>query len=437
MRSIAALIIIFACIYVSCAQNQTQTADVPKSPNSPEPTGTDTAGAYSIVERANWHRYINGTYVGLISQETRATIIPRQQSGVLLHQGNFFVLQSMIHQRPLGRTVDAIIPVSYQLFDDGYMLVENDQGFPRMRGFPSFPAQQIRPGTRWSAPGVRASDPFNTGQPLLIPFVAEYEYRGVEIFRDELVHRLFATFASSYTNNEAIDGELARIRGGHRVDILIRVKDNLPVFMRDNFDVTYTKADNSSVRLRGFTLTFGSRTVLMDRGNVIAALGDTLNIKNLPDPDALAAAPAPIVTVPQPGPTEAEDRLPELQEAAIDMAPVPEGIRLTIRNIQFAPDSAEFLPAERARLDLIAEALKQIPERTFLVEGHTAATGRPAGEMTLSIQRAQRMIYELVRRGISPNRFIYKGWGGTRPIGNNATSEGRSANRRVEITILE
>jgi outer membrane protein OmpA-like peptidoglycan-associated protein len=125
------------------------------------------------------------------------------------------------------------------------------------------------------------------------------------------------------------------------------------------------------------------------------------------------------------------------QNSSIDLAAVPEGIRLTINDIRFAPDSAEFLAAERPRLDLIAEALKQIPERSFLVEGHTAATGRPAGETELSIERAKRMVDELVKRGIGADRFMYKGWGGTRPIGDNSTDSGRSANRRVEITILE
>jgi outer membrane protein OmpA-like peptidoglycan-associated protein len=72
-----------------------------------------------------------------------------------------------------------------------------------------------------------------------------------------------------------------------------------------------------------------------------------------------------------------------------------------------------------------------------LVEGHTASTGNPGGEMQLSIQRARRIISELIKRGISGDRFIYIGWGGTRPIGDNTTDAGRSLNRRVEITILE
>jgi outer membrane protein OmpA-like peptidoglycan-associated protein len=47
------------------------------------------------------------------------------------------------------------------------------------------------------------------------------------------------------------------------------------------------------------------------------------------------------------------------------------------------------------------------------------------------------MVEELTRRGIAANRFIYKGWGGTKPLGDNGNEEGRSLNRRVEITILD
>jgi outer membrane protein OmpA-like peptidoglycan-associated protein len=47
------------------------------------------------------------------------------------------------------------------------------------------------------------------------------------------------------------------------------------------------------------------------------------------------------------------------------------------------------------------------------------------------------MIGELVSRGIGGDRFIYKGWGGEKPIADNATEEGKRLNRRVEITILD
>jgi len=413
-------------------------------------------GAYSIIERSDWRRYNNGRYVGLVRHEVRASILPvymedtEASNKAFLYQGNFFVLQNTLRDmRQSAQPVDAVIPVSFELYEDGAVLIENDQGYPILRGFPAFPARKVTPGVKWQAPGSRAADPLNLGKPLIVPFTAEYEYRGLEQYQGVWVHRIYAAYAVSYRNVVYAADGYARVQGSHKVDILIRVEDGLPIFMRDDIDEIYTMADGSTVQLRGFTLTFGAGIIPMDRAWVITSLGNMLNITKLPDPGAVVTVPPPQIRpqAPVPPVSEREDQaaasLPpviapdRLRDSAIDLTPVPEGIRLTIRNILFVADSAEFLPAERPRLDLIAEALKQIPDRTFLVEGHTAATGRPTGEMELSIERAQRMVEELVRRGISADRFIYKGWGGTRPVGDNSTNEGRSANRRVEITILE
>jgi len=409
-------------------------------------------GAYSIVERSDWRRYNNGRYVGLVRHEVRASILPipadehtGTSSKVFLYQGNFFVLQNTLRDmRQSAQPVDAVIPVSFEVHENGDVIIENDQGYPTMRGFPTFPSQGVIPGLKWRASGSRAADPLNLGTPIIIPFLSEYEYRGIEQYQGMRVHRIYAVYAVRYQDADHAAGGYARVQGSHKVDILIRVEDGLPIFMRDDLDETYTMADGSTVQFRGFTLTFGAGIIPMDRGQVIASLENTLKIRELPNP-GVPAVPPPVVPVAViPPVSEAEDRVTvpppandRGQDTAIDLSPVPGGIRLTIRNILFAPDSADFLPAEMPRLDMIAEALKQIPDRTFLVEGHTAATGQTAEEMELSIERAQRMVAELVRRGISADRFIYKGWGGTRPVGDNATNEGRSANRRVEITILE
>jgi outer membrane protein OmpA-like peptidoglycan-associated protein len=190
------------------------------------------------------------------------------------------------------------------------------------------------------------------------------------------------------------------LQGSHSVDILLRVSDGLPVLIRDTLDDTFSWPGGKSVRFRGFTLTFYNGITPLNRETTIVSMDNTLG-------------------------------------KDVDISSVPEGIRLTIKDIRFAPDSEEFLTSEYPRLDSIALALQRIPDKTFLVEGHTAAIGRSEGEMELSVRRARRMVDELVRRGIKADRFIYKGWGGTRPIGDNTSEEGRSRNRRVEITILE
>ncbi len=113
------------------------------------------------------------------------------------------------------------------------------------------------------------------------------------------------------------------------------------------------------------------------------------------------------------------------------------GLMLTIRNLQFKPDSAELLPGEGNRIAGIAEVLRQAPESMFLVEGHTASTGNVRGEKNLSMERAKSIMNALVRLGIPSEKFIVKGSGGTKPIADNSTPEGKAKNRRVEITILE
>lgn len=122
----------------------------------------------------------------------------------------------------------------------------------------------------------------------------------------------------------------------------------------------------------------------------------------------------------------------------VDVSDHDDGIHISIGNINFKPDSDELLPEENERFAAIAEKLNEVVasgEYTLQVSGHTASVGKPTGEMELSVLRAQAIINELVSRGISEDIFTYKGYGGTVPIGDNSTEEGRAQNRRVEIVV--
>jgi outer membrane protein OmpA-like peptidoglycan-associated protein len=364
-------------------------------------------GPYSLVERSDWSRYHNGKYIVHVYREVRASILPQNgEGGEYRYRGNFFVMEETLRDmRQSARAVDEVIPVSFSIDDERGFVIENDRGFPEFRNFPAFPREALKPGSKWTARGSRAVDPLNEGAPVLAPLVAEYEYRGVEEYRNISVHRVFAKYALQFEGQSPAQNRGFRIRGVHTVDILLRVSDSSLLLMRDNLDDTYTWTDGSTLRFRGFTLTFGDGLVPLDKEAIIRAANAGKRV------------------------------LPE--GSGIDISSVPEGVKLTIKDIRFEPDSDEILASERPRLDMIARVLRESPDRSFLVEGHTAATGRPAGEMELSVRRAQRMASELAKLGISIERFIYKGWGGTKPLGDNASEEGRRLNRRVEITILE
>jgi|SRR5574344_830842 outer membrane protein OmpA-like peptidoglycan-associated protein len=113
--------------------------------------------------------------------------------------------------------------------------------------------------------------------------------------------------------------------------------------------------------------------------------------------------------------------------------------KVRMLDLKFVADSAQLLPEEKSRITTIASSLKDILKNndyTILVEGHTADVNKPNGQLLLSIQRAQAIIDALVAEGLDRSLFTYKGYGGTLPIADNSTSEGRAQNRRVEITIM-
>ena len=359
-------------------------------------------GAYRIIERSNWSRYDNGRYIGHVYRETRAALQPlSEDKDTLIYQGNFYVLEETLRDmQQSARAVNDIIPVRFTIDPTGSLFVAEDNGYPQLRGFPSFPAGAVLPGSKWTAEGLRIVDPLNEGFSVEVPFLAEYEYRGTEVYKGFPVYRVSARYACRYQAPFSEAGYFISLTGTHQVEILLKVSDGLPLLIMDNLDETFTWVGGKTVRFRGFTQTFGEASV-------------------------------PLTTAELTLPVDWEKR------NNIELAPVPGGIKMTVKDIRFVPDSAEFLPGEYGRLDIIAEALRNMTDRNFLVEGHTASIGQAAEEMELSILRARRMIDELVRRGIGADRFIYKGWGGTQPLGDNSTEEGRALNRRVEITILE
>jgi outer membrane protein OmpA-like peptidoglycan-associated protein len=77
--------------------------------------------------------------------------------------------------------------------------------------------------------------------------------------------------------------------------------------------------------------------------------------------------------------------------------------------------------------------LQKNPDVKVSIEGHTDNFGNIASNKTLSENRAKAVMDALIAKGISKTRLSSKGWGSTKPVADNATEEGKAANRRVEI----
>jgi OOP family OmpA-OmpF porin len=71
---------------------------------------------------------------------------------------------------------------------------------------------------------------------------------------------------------------------------------------------------------------------------------------------------------------------------------------------------------------------------SITIEGHTSSEGSDACNLRLSERRAQAVVADLTRRGLASQRVRAGGAGESRPIASNADENGRSMNRRVEVT---
>jgi len=114
-----------------------------------------------------------------------------------------------------------------------------------------------------------------------------------------------------------------------------------------------------------------------------------------------------------------------------------EGEKLVF-HFNFDHDSARVKKAFFSQLDEIGKALVDLKMHRYLVsvDGHTDSDGPGAYNMQLSIRRANSIKNHLTARFEVPFLDMKTtGWGETKPIRENTTKEGKTANRRVEFII--
>jgi outer membrane protein OmpA-like peptidoglycan-associated protein len=113
---------------------------------------------------------------------------------------------------------------------------------------------------------------------------------------------------------------------------------------------------------------------------------------------------------------------------------VEEGKITILETIRFEPNSAKIDRGSYGIMDQIALTFRKHDEINRIeIGGHTDSTGPRGFNMRLSRERARSVRQYLLGRGIPPARLSARGYGPDNPIGDNATDEGRTANRRVEF----
>lgn len=361
---------------------------------------------YILTERTDLRRYDNNKYTGLLSREVKSFIVPTYSNGAKLYEGDFYVEQDTKRSAiALDEGIHDSILSIFSINEQGEMEMFEDNGYPSFRSFPSYPQKEIKKGDIWSAKAERAVDPTGEGKITRMPIYVQYTYSGDQIFNEREVYLIKAQWATRYgTNTKYIDldgdPELITASGKHDAVIYLDKETGAALLIRDQVDELFTYKSGNKIGYKGTISLFTEYPSTVDTQEIM-----------------------PVI-----------NRL--VQEADIDYKDTDAGLMLVINDLQFYANSPELLPDEKERLDQIASLLKKVPKNQILIEGHTARVGDESDEMGLSLERAHTIVKELTARGVPKDKFITKGSGGTKPVADNDTPEGRARNRRVEITIL-
>ncbi len=126
----------------------------------------------------------------------------------------------------------------------------------------------------------------------------------------------------------------------------------------------------------------------------------------------------------------ANNGCPEVPEVP---AEVSKALSASAQKVSFTSNSAKLSTTSNASLNQIAKVLQQYPDLKVKIEGHADNMEKNADD--ISEQRAAAVKNYLVSKGISGDRIKVEGFGSTMPVGDNATTAGRTKNRRVDLKV--
>ena len=116
--------------------------------------------------------------------------------------------------------------------------------------------------------------------------------------------------------------------------------------------------------------------------------------------------------------------------------PPPEPVVRELELSEFASGSTKLDNRMKAVLDDVALQMRQNPQATVEIIGHSDSTGSEANNVITAQERAESAAtYLMETHGIDGTRIAPSSVGSSQPLGDNETREGREQNRRVQIVL--
>ncbi|MFN4217063.1 MAG: OmpA family protein [Brevinematales bacterium] len=280
----------------------------------------------------------------------------------------------------------------------GRMVVPPDVIMPVVRGVPTFPATNLVPGMKWTAPGEEAQE-LVEGKLYLIPFEAQYVYLGEE----KVENVSYPVFQVMYqVRYYPSDRYIRSYTGMTSIKLYWDRQTQVIRYYVEDYNFMVTLANGESQSFVGTSE--GVVDVLQEEGvktNLVADLQQAVKTNE-----------------------------------GLSLREEVDGIIVNLGNILFEFDKATIRKEFEKGLNQLAEVLKKYPKLDIVVSGHTDSIGNSMYNQRLSELRAKAIADYLLQRGVSQDRISYVGYGDKKPVASNVTAEGRAKNRRVEIKII-
>ena len=339
--------------------------------------------------------------------KVNTNIIEIDESGIALIQDDgYYYINDNINNNDIQEIKENIL-VKYHKDSKGTTFVPVASIFPVMRNIPMFPDDNVIPGTTWESEGLEVHDFFSTNSISQLPVKVSYKFIGVD--SDPLQTAEISYICNidvTNTGDNSIDPKIYKVTGTSNNTLFFSLKENRPlkeIYERDYVIIT------STMDMYRF----------IDSGNrVWNKIESTIDKKK-----ELA---------------KIENDIKDQELEDVNISETTDGLKLSLENISFEPDSAVLTKQEALRLKEIAKILTKYKDKHIRIVGHTADRGTPEAQMKLSALRAKAVAKELLHyNAISSKNTEIQGKGASEPIASNKTEKDRKKNRRVEIFITE
>lgn len=295
----------------------------------------------------------------------------------------------------------------YKMSDEYFM--------PTVRNVPVFPNYSIKKGDEWISDGYEVHDlrkAFNIEQPFKVPFSAKYKY----------VSDVYDETKDKYLNLIEVNYEMY-FESPKPTRITQELLNAPAVTMGQSFQKIWW--DNKKGVIDHYSEDF---KIIIE-----TFYGDQITFAG--------KAHAEVTEFQRVG---TEDNLKKINDSVknlgyedVAVTQDERGVTISIENIQFQPDSSILMESEKEKIKKISEILNKF-NNDLLVTGHCADRGSLKMQQKISEDRAIAVAeYLSILNVRNPNCIFTEGKGATSPISPNSTEDGRSRNRRVEITIMD